>query len=492
MGKPSKSEPPTEVTSHHHDGIASLFLENVRCFKRAEVRLDAPVTVIIGQNGSGKTTIAEAIASLAYGDEPRPERFPSRREGGGGIIELRDSRGEVLAAWSSDQGEERRDVLAFDYPVFAYGQYRTLKPRPKPRPSSPMFVTAAGEGGWGPVPENLADALRRPKTLTLFDFDEYLLRDLSAYLPLLADAASRDRAAATTWARLRESLPQLDPRLRDFKIVEREGRRVAMVRCGDLPLTLAELSDGYRAMLSIVLDLAIIYSQLFAHHDDPLAGRALVVIDEVDLNLHPRWQRRSIDQLTGLFPGTRFVLTTHSPAVVQSAIDRGHTVIALKEAPGGGTMAQAFEEGDLRDLEGAEVDSVQADNRLFATSRQSTKWEEQEREAAALRAKVETGTATEKDRERLLTILDDFQMQMAKEEERKGTGPLMSELARTQIAFLRSLGPTKAPSAKQTSAKRAPARRSESTARAAPKQAVSKAPGLKKKAKKGAKQNGSA
>ncbi|HEU4404115.1 MAG TPA: AAA family ATPase [Polyangiaceae bacterium] len=475
----SKSEPPSRASAREGDGIASLVLENVRCFARAEVRLDAPVTVIIGQNGSGKTTIAEAIASLAYGDEPRPERFPRRREGeAGGAIRLFDARGEALAAWVSGPNGERRDELPPGYLVFAYGQYRTLKPRAKPRPSLPMFANL-GETGGPPVPENLADALRRPKTVTLFDFDEYLLRDLSTYLPLLA---SGNRAEAATWARLRESLPTLDPRLRDFAIVEQGGRRVAMVRCGGLHLTLAELSDGYRAMLSVVLDLAISYSQLFAHRDDPLAGQATVVIDEVDLNLHPRWQRRIIDQLTQLFPGTRFVLTTHSPAVVQSAIDRGHAVIALNDERGGGTIARPLKKGERHDLEGAEVDSVQEDARLFDTSRQSTKWEEEEAKAAALRKKVEAGMATAEDRERLLTILDEFQFQLAKEEERRGVGPLMSELARTQIAFLKSLNPQK----------RRPAKRA-STKKTAPTKAASKAAAkkvTKKAAKQGAKRHG--
>ena len=55
--------------------IARLVLENVRCFARAEVPLDAQVTVIIGQNGSGKTSIAEAIASLAPLYDPKAVRI---------------------------------------------------------------------------------------------------------------------------------------------------------------------------------------------------------------------------------------------------------------------------------------------------------------------------------------------------------------------------------------------------------------------------------
>ena len=64
---------------------------------------------------------------------------------------------------------------------------------------------------------------------------------------------------------------------------------------------------------------------------DPMRRPATVVIDEVDLHLHPRWERNVVRQLGKLFPETQLILTTHSVAVVQGAIDYGHEVLVFRE-----------------------------------------------------------------------------------------------------------------------------------------------------------------
>jgi hypothetical protein len=203
------------------------------------------------------------------------------------------------------------------------------------------------------LPESLEDAEHRPLTRTLFDFDEHLFRDLAAYVALLADRAESAPAARRVWERLLSWLSDVEgPRVERVDIVDQEGGRVAGFRHGGVSLPLTELSDGYRALLAVALDLVIRYYLRFWELDDPLAGKALVAIDEVDLNLHPRWQRRVVDQLTALFPGTRFVLTTHSPAIVQAAIDAKNTVLVLDEVQGAGVTVRAFSEGDLRILDG--------------------------------------------------------------------------------------------------------------------------------------------
>ncbi|AUX24937.1 uncharacterized protein SOCEGT47_054780 [Sorangium cellulosum] len=426
-------------------GVSRLVLENVRCFARGEVPLGAQVTVIIGQNGSGKTSIAEAIASLAPGDGEGLGRFPLRHGGSAGSIALYGAGPEPIARWTDGAGRSERERLPRGHHVFAYGQYRALRPPARPpRATGPALLGPEWEQALArALPAHLEDALRRPATRTLIDFDEYLFRDLSAYAALLEERGEYDPAARAVWARLRDWLVGLDRRIEGVEIVEQDGRRVAAFRRSGVTLSISELSDGYRAMLSVVLDLAIRYAQIFSVLDDPLGGEALVVIDEVDLNLHPRWQRRIIDQLTGLFPGTRFVLTTHSPAVVQAAIDDRERVIrilVLDEEPGEGTTVRPLTKGDLERLDGAEVDSVMVDDAVFdVPSRLSPTYEALERSAAELRRKVEEGTATARDRQTLLKLLDELQGVLAREEEREARGPLLSEIARTQIALLRRL-----------------------------------------------------
>ncbi|MBC8002456.1 MAG: AAA family ATPase [Opitutaceae bacterium] len=97
------------------------------------------------------------------------------------------------------------------------------------------------------------------------------------------------------------------------------------------PLRLDQLSQGYASVLALVLDLAQRLAIANSHfnaateHDyregveeiiNPLAAPAIVLIDEVDLHLHPSWQQRVLADLMRAFPGTQFIVTTHSPQVL--------------------------------------------------------------------------------------------------------------------------------------------------------------------------------
>ena len=82
-------------------------------------------------------------------------------------------------------------------------------------------------------------------------------------------------------------------------------------------LDLRQLSDGERGMFALVLDLAKRLSQANPQLDDPVRnGSAIVLIDEIDLHLHPKWQRTVIKKLTETFPNCQFIATTHSPQII--------------------------------------------------------------------------------------------------------------------------------------------------------------------------------
>jgi len=204
-------------------------------------------------------------------------------------------------------------------------------------------------------------------------------------------------------------------------------------------LGINELSDGYQAVLVIVFDLILRYAYLFSTLKDPLEGTATVIIDEVDLHLHVRWQRTVLRQLVTLFPGTQFVVTTHSPAVAQAAIDDGHAIIVLRERSGA-VQASSLSTRARNRLRYATIDSLFVERLLFdADSRYSVQIQAEEEEVRRLRRKVEAGRATEGDRKRLLTLLNHLEELMASEEERRGEGPFMSEMAKLQQAFLQNL-----------------------------------------------------
>lgn len=86
---------------------------------------------------------------------------------------------------------------------------------------------------------------------------------------------------------------------------------------GGLALDVRQLSDGERGVLGVALDLARRLSQVNPKAGEPLVeGQAIVLIDEIDLHLHPKWQRQIIRNLEATFPRCQFVATTHSPQVI--------------------------------------------------------------------------------------------------------------------------------------------------------------------------------
>ena len=99
---------------------------------------------------------------------------------------------------------------------------------------------------------------------------------------------------------------ELDDSDRELQI-DREGSTIAV----------RHLSDGERGVLALVLDLARRLVQANPEMDNPvLEAEAVVLIDEIDLHLHPSWQRAIVRNLTSTFPRCQFIATTHSPQVI--------------------------------------------------------------------------------------------------------------------------------------------------------------------------------
>ena len=101
-----------------------------------------------------------------------------------------------------------------------------------------------------------------------------------------------------------------------------------MIDHGDAPLPVRWLSDGERGVLAMVLDLTRRLAQANPEMDDPAAeAEAVVLIDEIELHLHPAWQRRIVGNLTKTFPNCQFIATTHSPQVIgEIEHDRIHII----------------------------------------------------------------------------------------------------------------------------------------------------------------------
>lgn len=115
---------------------------------------------------------------------------------------------------------------------------------------------------------------------------------------------------------LRSVVSELVPEFSNMRIQEQP--RLGFVvdkRCQ--PFYLHQLSDGERGLLALVFDLARRLAIANPDSENPIAeGVALVLIDEIELHLHPKWQRDVIKRLPNIFKNCQFVITTHSPQVI--------------------------------------------------------------------------------------------------------------------------------------------------------------------------------
>ncbi len=96
-------------------------------------------------------------------------------------------------------------------------------------------------------------------------------------------------------------------------------------------IRLDQLSDGEKNMIAMVGDIARRLSMANPNLPNPLEGEGIVMIDEVDLHLHPSWQRVIVSKLIEVFPNIQFIVTTHSPQVL-SHIKADHIFILQQES----------------------------------------------------------------------------------------------------------------------------------------------------------------
>lgn len=113
---------------------------------------------------------------------------------------------------------------------------------------------------------------------------------------------------------VREALSKLMPEFKHLT-VRRSPLRME-VQKNDSILTINQLSDGEKCLMAMVGDLARRMAVANPHSQTPLTGDGIILIDEIDLHLHPAWQQMIVPKLTEVFPNCQFLISSHSPHVI--------------------------------------------------------------------------------------------------------------------------------------------------------------------------------
>lgn len=112
---------------------------------------------------------------------------------------------------------------------------------------------------------------------------------------------------------IRNAMYSIFPEYTDMR-VKRHPQSLQLKK-GDKQLKLNQLSDGEKCYIALVCDLTRRLTLANPSLENPLLGDGIVLIDEIDLHLHPQWQLSIITKLTQTFPNCQFIFTTHSPIV---------------------------------------------------------------------------------------------------------------------------------------------------------------------------------
>lgn len=143
---------------------------------------------------------------------------------------------------------------------------------------------------------------------SLEDLENEERRDNSAY---------RDRQLEA----VRQAIASLLPGFSNLR-VRRSPLRMTISKDNE-DLVITQLSDGEKCLMAMVGDIARRLAIANPDREDPLEGSGIILIDEIELHLHPDWQRRVIPSLTQTFPNCQFIVTTHSPQVVSHVKPEG-------------------------------------------------------------------------------------------------------------------------------------------------------------------------
>jgi predicted ATP-binding protein involved in virulence len=351
----------------------SLELENVRCFgERQKIDFsdgnDKPRqwTIILGNNGSGKTTLLQSIVATIpttlhtdLGDRKRailPNIWEFKIEKGSLmkrknpftessenynieriILSKKDiSQGFFIGANISTQNSinqiSGREVI--DLSINEGGYSTNIGDKNFIEVKQNCFAYGASRKAGK---TSISDQKNSSSYRTLFD-ETALLINPEEWL-LQADyfvSRSSAKKSKDNFRRVKEILISVLPDVENIRFNERSNEE----KLFPIPsvefytpygwVESKDLSLGYRTSMAWIIDFASRMFDLYPESKNPLAEPAVVLIDEIDLHLHPKWQRELIDYLTNLFPNTQFIVTTHSPLIVQAAAARDANIVVCR------------------------------------------------------------------------------------------------------------------------------------------------------------------
>lgn len=314
--------------------VKRLLLSNYRGFASLDLDLDHPMTILVGPNGVGKSTLLTAIAA-SYSSlfdhikiekmdlVPDPSDLREGQDSGEFRVEFSNDMvgGYKLSTPSAAEERVYQNISQFRaapaglfllfFPTERGLKTAEVQAQPPPRPAK------AWEAVHPDLPWEIDDTsvelfwpgfarfVRWFKDREDIENEQRVARgDLGLQDPQLK--AVRDAVAGLMpgFSRLR---------------IQRSPRPVMVITKGDTQFRLDQLSDGERNLIALTGELARRMAVASPRSDDPRQLEGVVLIDEIEQHIHPGLQREILPRLRRAFPNVQFIVSTHSPQVLSTA-----------------------------------------------------------------------------------------------------------------------------------------------------------------------------
>ena len=315
--------------------LTEISLQNFRCFTDATIALRYPyeagtakhknVNLLLGNNGSGKSSVLRATAMAALGPilEGSATGFRPYRLVREGQVEAR-----ITASFAFSSHREGRQLLA-ELTLKRRGTVEQIKWRPGGKTwggvfdeSSPFFFAL----GYG-VSRRVADVARAEPSLEVGRSGRRYQRVSSLFdetVALVPFGAWLPSALKRRQSEVRDVLRRLLPKNVEFTN-RFEGEQPVFRRNG-IEVPFGALSDGLQSYVGWLGDLLFHLDAAAPSYAFEEVG-GIVMVDEIDLLLHPAWQRDVVPTVSDLFPKIQFIFTTHSP-IVAGTLESQNIILA--------------------------------------------------------------------------------------------------------------------------------------------------------------------
>lgn len=351
--------------------LEKISLQNFRCFEKLDVNFHRKLTVIIGANGSGKTSLLESIAiavstmftpmdgpkglgidkvqahlkAYAIGSTSDVQaQYPVKISATAvidgqsvywerslntakGQTTIKDSK-EILSVGTNYQKRLREGDTSLILPVIAYYGTGRLWDYHREKQTD-IFEVSTRTNGYIDSVDGTANVKLMMNWFAKMTVQKYQNQEngLGEIPELEAVYAAMEKCYnQITGSDNAKVHYNMGKRELEVTYTDKEGNRMR--------ISINQLSDGYKSTISLVADIAyrmaVLNPQCLGNVCNETDG--IILIDEIDLHLHPEWQQRIVNDLTTIFPKVQFIVSTHAPEVINSVSRENVIVIENNQA----------------------------------------------------------------------------------------------------------------------------------------------------------------